>query len=139
METNLSSCCSRGEVGRRLNSAGFDMLHEERLLVRLAASKSPYLLNAVLMKHQIRENFLIPPVFRLVFKCFLAIGEVTAMPGHSEIQEARLDSLLREGEGFCLAVNGCCEGSSFLTFCSLLWLCQVRSKQSTRCTFLGTI
>lgn len=47
------------------------MLREKWLLVQIAVLKSPYFLNAFLMKNQIQENFLIPSAFRLAFKCFL--------------------------------------------------------------------
>lgn len=53
------------------------------------------------------------------------------MLGDSEPYEAHLESLTREGIGFCFLMNDFCKGSSFFTFCSLLWLCQVMSKQST--------
>jgi len=53
------------------------------------------------------------------------------MLGDSEPYEAHLESLPGEGKGFCFLMNDFCKGSSFLTFCSLLWLCQVMSKQST--------
>lgn len=107
------------------------MLREKRLLVQIAVLKSPYFLNAFLMKNQIQENFLIPSVLRLAFKCVSVIGEVTAMLGDSEIYEACLEKLFQEGKGFCLDMNDFCKGSSFFTFCSFLWLCQVTSKQNT--------
>lgn len=53
------------------------------------------------------------------------------MLGNSEIYEAHSENLCEEGKGFCFAMNDCCKGSSFFTFCSLLWLCQVMSKQNT--------
>lgn len=54
------------------------------------------------------------------------------MLGSSAGEEAHLEkSVLGDGKGFCLALNDFCKGSSFFTFCSLLWLCRVMGKQNT--------
>lgn len=84
------------------------MLHEKWLLVQIAVLKIPYFLNAFLMKNQIQENFLIPSVFRLTFKCLLVIWELAVMLGNSEIYEARLENLFQEGKGFCFDMNDFC-------------------------------
>lgn len=59
------------------------MLHEKRLLVQSTVLKSPYFLNAFLMKNQIQENFLIPSVFRLAFKCFSVLRGLAVTLGNS--------------------------------------------------------
>lgn len=61
------------------------------------------------------------------------------MLSDSEREEAHLEKSFGEGKGFCLALNDFCKGSSFFTFCSLLWLGRFMSKQNTSCPFLCRI
>lgn len=56
VETNPSSCHSPGEVGRSLDPAGPCTSWGKRLLVHRALVKSPYFLNAFLMKKKKKSD-----------------------------------------------------------------------------------